>query len=228
MAEGGRPPGKGPGATTDAYARILKVLSKFMSEGSAMAAIARAERSTGLDVRRLQSTDAAVCFSAIERAAAMTLDRKSQALLHGELEFELSVVGSESAPIIPKNQSIAVRTELEATFARRRAREVVTALGGKSYDAVKAMTLVSELARNIVLYTPGGRIELRICDSPRSLIVHAADEGPGISNLNEVFSGRYRSKTGLGKGLLGAKRLSDRFEIRTDASGTRIEAEVRF
>jgi serine/threonine-protein kinase RsbT len=57
--------------------------------------------------------------------------------------------------------------------------------------------------------------------------VRATDQGPGIPNLNEVLSGRYRSKTGLGKGLIGVKRLATRFTIHTDASGTHIEAEVR-
>ena len=42
----------------------------------------------------------------------------------------------------------------------------------------------------------------------------------------EVLSGRYRSATGLGRGLLGVKRLADRFNIRTSKSGTHVEAEV--
>ena len=40
------------------------------------------------------------------------------------------------------------------------------------------------------------------------------------------MSGRYRSKTGLGRGLLGTKRLSDHFDVATGATGTLIVAEV--
>jgi serine/threonine-protein kinase RsbT len=40
------------------------------------------------------------------------------------------------------------------------------------------------------------------------------------------MSGRYRSKTGLGRGLLGTKRLADNFDIATGATGTRIVVEV--
>jgi len=40
------------------------------------------------------------------------------------------------------------------------------------------------------------------------------------------MSGKYRSTTGLGRGLLGVKRLADRFTIKTGKGGTSIEAEV--
>jgi serine/threonine-protein kinase RsbT len=40
------------------------------------------------------------------------------------------------------------------------------------------------------------------------------------------MSGRYKSKTGLGRGLLGTKRLADRFEISTGKHGTRVVVEV--
>jgi serine/threonine-protein kinase RsbT len=42
-----------------------------------------------------------------------------------------------------------------------------------------------------------------------------------------VLSGEYRSKTGLGRGLLGTKRLADTFDIATSPNGTHILAEVR-
>jgi serine/threonine-protein kinase RsbT len=228
MAQGGNPASKRrSGVPEDAYDRLLAVLKKYMSEASAAAAIARAERTTGIDVRGLQPTSTPAFFSAVERAAATVLDRRNQALLHGELDFELSMSIGKSVSLAP-SQSFDVRGELDIAVVRGRAREIVSALGGKSYDALRVMTLVSELARNIVLYTPGGRIDLTRRESPRSLVVYAVDEGSGIGNLNEIFAGRYRSKTGLGKGLVGAKRLSDRFEIQTSGTGTRIEAEVRF
>lgn len=236
MYQGGKPKGGGwahspPASLTaseDAHDRIFKVLNKFMSASSATAAIARAKRLSGVDVRLLRPSDTPAYFATIERCAAAFLERKAEAQLHGELEFELSMLTgkAESAPLV--NQSLDVRSEWDVNFVRARARELVTALGGKSYDAVRTMTLVSELARNIVLYTPGGRMDLTPSDSPRGLVVYAADEGGGIANLEEIFSGRYRSKTGLGKGLLGAKRLAQRFQIQTSTSGTRIEAEVRF
>jgi serine/threonine-protein kinase RsbT len=55
----------------------------------------------------------------------------------------------------------------------------------------------------------------------------ASDDGPGIANLDEIMAGRYRSRTGLGLGLLGSKRLSDSFDIQTSARGTCVTVEVR-
>src|SRR4029453_10975054 len=49
------------------------------------------------------------------------------------------------------------------------------------------------------------------------------DSGGGISNLDEVLSGRYRSTTGLGVGLVGARRLMDRFQIDSGGHGTTIQ-----
>lgn len=216
-------------AGEDAHDRIFKVLTKFMSVSGATAAITRAKRLSGIDARLLRPGEISAFFATIEKCAAAFLERRAQAQLHGELEFELSMLtGNAPTSTLLVSQSLAVRTEWDVNFVRARARELVSALGGKSYDAVRTMTLVSELARNIVLYTPGGQMDFTPSDSPRSLVVCAADEGTGIGNLDEILSGRYRSKTGLGRGILGAKRLAERFEIQTNTSGTRIEAEVRF
>ncbi len=41
------------------------------------------------------------------------------------------------------------------------------------------------------------------------------DKGPGIPDVALVLSGRYRSTTGMGIGLIGAHRLMDRVEVKT-------------
>jgi serine/threonine-protein kinase RsbT len=243
MDQGGDPDRRrhaGPSASSreggDTEDRILSVLSRYLSETSARAAMTRAEQVHGSRGRALQPVEMGAFFGTVERCAATFLDRKYQSLLHGELQFELGRLMAETSRLTKSGtgdaQSIAVRPgkagEWDLSVVRARAREHVTALGGSSFDVVKAMTLASELARNIVLYTPGGRIELAPSDKPRGLCVRAIDEGPGIANVELVLSGKYRSKTGLGRGLLGAKQLCYRFEIETNAHGTRIEAELRF
>ena len=55
--------------------------------------------------------------------------------------------------------------------------------------------------------------------APQILLVRVADRGPGIANLDEILDGRYRSTTGMGIGLIGARRLMDRFEIDVGAEG---------
>src|SRR5262249_30133150 len=117
--------------------------------------------------------------------------------------------------------------EADLSDARLWAREMCDDLGGSSLTRQKVATLVSELARNIVLYAQRGRIELAPALEPRKrIVVRAIDTGPGISDLSKILDGDYKSRTGLGMGLRGCKRLADRFEIDTGNWGTRIEAEI--
>src|SRR5205085_4236781 len=58
---------------------------------------------------------------------------------------------------------------------------------------------------------------------PQVLTVVIADNGPGIAQLGDVMDGVYRSRTGMGVGIVGARRLVDRFDIRSEAAhGTRV------
>ncbi|MCU0656342.1 MAG: histidine kinase [Polyangiaceae bacterium] len=90
----------------------------------------------------------------------------------------------------------------------------------------RVTTVVSELCRNIVAYTPGGYLELELKQGPMRLQLRAVDRGTGIGNLPEILAGRYRSKTGLGRGILGTKQLAHQFNIATGPSGTTIDAEL--
>ena len=49
--------------------------------------------------------------------------------------------------------------------------------------------------------------------TPRLCMV-LTDQGPGISNLQTIFDGKYASKTGMGLGIVGAKRLNGSFSNR--------------
>ncbi|WP_368738067.1 ATP-binding protein [Myxococcus sp. AM009] len=84
---------------------------------------------------------------------------------------------------------------------------------------------VSELARNQISHAGGGTIQLVPQLAPKRLLrVSAEDSGQGIPDLERVLSGTYKRKTGLG--LLGVKRLADRFDVRTGPKGTQVDFEV--
>ena len=122
---------------------------------------------------------------------------------------------------------MVVKIELDISEARRVAKEVCEGAAARSFIVHKVVTIVSELARNIVHYTPGGSIEIAVVrDKPARFSVIANDSGPGIGNLEEIMSGRYKSRTGMGRGLMGIKRLADRFKINPGPPGTRVEVEV--
>ena len=48
------------------------------------------------------------------------------------------------------------------------------------------------------------------------------DRGPGIGDLPSILAGTYQSASGMGMGILGAKRLMDSVHIDTEASGTTV------
>src|SRR5581483_11121168 len=77
-------------------------------------------------------------------------------------------------------------------------------------------TAVSEIARNAFQYGGGGLVEFQIDkDAEPRLTVSVIDKGKGIGNLREILDGKYVSQTGMGLGLLGAKRLMDFFHVET-------------
>ncbi|WP_225409844.1 ATP-binding protein [Stigmatella hybrida] len=130
-------------------------------------------------------------------------------------------------PMMARSTVLAIRTEADATTARFAARSLCEELGGKGFECQKVATAVSEVVRNQLSYAGGGTLQLQPHRTPRRLMrVLAQDQGPGIPDVALVLSGAYRSKTGLGMGLLGVKRLSDRFEVRTGPTGTQVEFEV--
>ncbi len=47
------------------------------------------------------------------------------------------------------------------------------------------------------------------------MVIRISDRGPGIDDLPAVLDGSYRSETGLGRGITGARRLMDGFEVQS-------------
>ena len=101
--------------------------------------------------------------------------------------------------------------------ARQRARQIAAALGLDPQDQTRVATAVSEITRNAFNYAKDGRVEFAIAGDrpPHRLVVTVSDRGPGIARLEDVLSGRYHSPSGMGLGIVGAKRLVDSFEVTT-------------
>ncbi|MGH7180621.1 MAG: ATP-binding protein, partial [Nitrospiraceae bacterium] len=53
--------------------------------------------------------------------------------------------------------------------------------------------------------------------APQVMLIRVTDKGAGIRDLSRILEGRYESKTGMGLGLLGAKRLMDQCDIHSQA-----------
>ena len=116
--------------------------------------------------------------------------------------------------VSPRFSTLAIHYERDVVLARQRARQLAAALGFDAQDQTRIATAVSEIARNAFRYARGGsdRVPPRGQHARRrSCSIASTDDGPGIPNLPTILDGRYRSATGMGVGIIGARRLMDRF-----------------
>lgn len=121
-------------------------------------------------------------------------------------------------------KDIAVDSEKDIVKVRNAVYKVSENIGLNQFDRTKVATAASELARNIIEYAGDGRVVIIPLTGAgnKGLQIVARDEGPGIDNVDEIFNGDYQSESGMGMGLVGAKRLSDEFEIETGSDGTKV------
>jgi len=118
--------------------------------------------------------------------------------------------------------SMMIRYEHDVVGARQRGRHIAETLGFDPIEQTRLATAVSEIARNAFAYAGGGKIEFDIegAIAPQLLTVRVSDTGPGIAQLPDILAGRYRSGTGMGLGIVGARRLVDHFKIESGTGGT--------
>jgi serine/threonine-protein kinase RsbT len=203
------------------FERILEALKRHISPARARALLLKALQEQGLSADTLTRQELRRCSPSLRRGISLcTAEARREAALRDVSE----ACGSDS--LQPSACALDVMTEADIGLVRAEARRVCDSVGVGGFTLQKVATIVSELARNMLLYAKGGQLEIVPANGARRIIVRATDQGPGIRNLEEIFSGRYRSKTGLGKGLFGTKRLADHFDIVSGPAGTRIVVEI--
>jgi serine/threonine-protein kinase RsbT len=206
---------------TPAHEQLLQVLLGYLSAMNAEGVLLRAMREAEIQPENFSLEDLPDVIVGIERRARLYVDPTRIS----RLKAEMSAIGGDRPS--RRARMMPIKVEADISTARVSAKMLCDAAGAKSFVSHKVATVVSELARNIVHYTPGGTIEIAVHrDEPTRFSVVAFDEGSGIPNLQDILAGRYKSKTGMGRGLLGVKRLADRFHIESGAKGTRVEVEV--
>lgn len=122
-----------------------------------------------------------------------------------------------SLPIL----SAEIRFENDTVNARQRARQIARLLGFDPQDQTRIATAVSEIARNAFNYAKRGRVEFQVegATRPQLFVIRVTDRGSGIPNVEEILEGRYQSHTGMGLGIVGSRRLMDRFQIEATPGG---------
>lgn len=123
----------------------------------------------------------------------------------------------------------SIKSSADIVCARERGRALAGQLGFPARDRVLVATVISELARNIVLYAGRGQICIGPVyrDAARGLTVVARDSGPGIVSLERALKDGYSTSGGLGLGLPGVRRLVDDFDIQSRPGlGTVVTATI--
>jgi signal transduction histidine kinase len=125
---------------------------------------------------------------------------------------------------------MALRREQDVVLCRNRARTIAAALRFDRQQQVRIATAVSEIARNAFRYAQDATAEFSLTRtrtgasgrSTQSFVTIVRDRGPGIGDLPSILAGTFQSTTGMGMGILAAKRLLDSVHIDTNAGGTTV------
>ncbi|MGA7964887.1 MAG: ATP-binding protein [Gammaproteobacteria bacterium] len=114
-----------------------------------------------------------------------------------------------------KGVKIPIRAVADIVIARQHGREEASKCGFSNTDSTLITTIISELARNILLYADEGEIILEYgSENGRcGIIVTSKDNGPGIVELERALMGGYSTSGGLGLGLSGIKQMTDEFSV---------------
>jgi signal transduction histidine kinase/CheY-like chemotaxis protein len=118
--------------------------------------------------------------------------------------------------------TVELLLEHDIVHARQRARQLAGLIGFDAQDQSRIATTVSEMARNAFKYARGGKIEFSLDLDAAHFVIRVSDQGSGIPDLQTILDGRYQSATGMGLGIIGARRLMDSFDVETGPSGTLI------
>ena len=129
---------------------------------------------------------------------------------------------------VKKATSVTIQSDRDILSARQHGRALAQHLGLSSIDQTVVATVISELARNILLYARPGALTLSVLESNgrRGILVEARDRGPGIADVERALRVGYSTSKSLGLGLPGVRRLADEFEIVSKVgSGTIVKAK---
>jgi serine/threonine-protein kinase RsbT len=122
-------------------------------------------------------------------------------------------------------QLIGIRSSSDIVTARQQGRALAIGLGFEGGDMTLIVTVIAEVARNIVDYANEGEIMIKAIqqDDRAGILIVARDAGPGIPNVGRAVQYGCSTRKGLGMGLPGIRWLVDEFEIHSQVGqGTRV------
>lgn len=115
-------------------------------------------------------------------------------------------------PASPQTVIVVIKSEQDISRARGLVKGICERYRFKSFVTQKLAAMVSELARNIVSYSPGAAIEISLGEGDDiQFTVRGSEGGSEIANLDKILSDRYRR-------LPGPKPTASSGAIRSEAN----------
>jgi serine/threonine-protein kinase RsbT len=195
------------------------VLLRYLPGTLAATSLERALAECGLNQQSFEQRHLPSVIAKLEASIRLFVDAREQGKMRSELGALIGL--SERRALC-----LEITEEADVSRARLLMKRVCKDFRFSPETTQKCVTIVSELTRNIVSYTKGGTVEIEVTADPRRVQIRAQDSGNGIVKLDEILRGAYQSRTGLGKGILGVKRLAQSFDINTGPTGTDVRADV--
>lgn len=127
---------------------------------------------------------------------------------------------------------LRLRDDSDLVGIRRHVRELGERQGLTPLAIEALATAATEIVRNVIVHAESGTVRLYAAPARgagagrAAVVVEVADLGPGIANVDAAMADGFSTGIGLGLGLPSARRLVDRFEVRTAVGqGTTIRLE---
>jgi serine/threonine-protein kinase RsbT len=198
---------KRPQSASDLLDQAFQILTRHVSVPTARSILDLAQRKGNTE----GSPDPGRLIQSIEHGLRLFVTDPTQVReCCAALEALVDTVPKESAAVV-----VLIHAEDDIANARLAARRAAASAGFSPIGITRLMTAISEVARNIVLYAAPGQVEILPLPAPRGVEVVARDRGAGIANLDQILSGNYRSRLGMGLGLRGVKSLAEQFDVQT-------------
>jgi serine/threonine-protein kinase RsbT len=114
---------------------------------------------------------------------------------------------------------IPIHSSADVVMARQNGRAWALKEGFNGADLTVIVTVISEVARNIVDHARGGEIVLASAHrgNREGISIVAHDDGPSIPKENHAMHYDYSRRQSFGVHLPGAKSLMDEFDVRSRA-----------
>lgn len=134
---------------------VLRVLCRSLSPINARGALERALGRLGVQPEALSTAHLPALVRELRVAMRLFLDPSQTAKLLQEID---ALSGHRSGAVTPVR--VEVTAEADVSHARRAARDLCDRVRARTFASQKILTIVSELSRNIAVYSHGGSLEL--------------------------------------------------------------------